>query len=252
MDRSRSYKVEGLVIKHRDWGEADRIITVYTRETGKLRVLAKGAKKIHSRKAGHLEPFTHVIIQLDRTNDLPIINQVETLAPFFLLRDDLSMLSLGSFVLELIDRFTREEEGEDIPLFNLLRDTISRLQADSDKWLVVAFFELKLLDSLGYRPQFFQCVNCHKPVEKVDQYFSPMDGGVTCPNCGEKRTGLWRIGVEPLRFFRHFQRSTYAEVVKSTVAEDIRPAMDKLIQDYLSFLLEKNLNTPRFLNSINS
>ena len=252
MDRMRTYKVEGMVIKHRDWGEADRIITVYTRETGKLRVIAKGAKKIHSRKAGHLEPFTHVVIQLDRSSDMPIISQVETIDPYFTLRDDLTTLSLGLFILELMDRFTKEEEGEDIPLFNLLRDSIKRLEQDADKWLVVATFEMKLLDSLGFRPQFFQCVNCNKPVQPVDQFFSPMEGGVICPDCANKKMGLWPIAVEPLRFFRHFQRSNYADSIKANVTLEIRKQMDVLIQDYLSFLLEKNLNTPRFINSVNS
>ena len=250
-ERFRSFRVEGVVLKQRDWGEADRIITVFTRENGKMRMIAKGARKIQSRKAGHVEPFTHIVVQLDKTKDLPIINQVETVEPFFTIRDSLPAMTLGMFVLELVDRFTREEEGEDEPLFALLCETLRRLETIEDKWLAVSYFQLRLLDCLGYRPSFFQCASCQKPIQAVDQYFSPDAGGVLCPDCGAKQQGTWKLRVEPLRFFRHFQRSTFTDAQKAEVPVDVRKQMDKLMQDHLSYLLERNLNTPKFMYGIN-
>jgi len=250
IERSRSFRVDGIVIRHKDWGEADRIITIYTKEYGKIRMLAKGAKKIQSRKAGHVEPFTHIIAQLDRTADLPIINQVETIEPFFTIRDSLPVLSQGLFVLELMDRFTREDEGEDLPLFDLLRDTIHRLETEEDLWLVVSYFVLKLLDCLGYRPTFFQCAICQKQIQPEDQFFSSEAGGAVCENCGSKRPGLPKMGVEPLRFFRHLQRSNYADAKKANVPPQVRRQMDTILQDHLSYLLERKLNMPKFIHDL--
>ena len=85
----RSFRVNAVVLRHADWGEADRIITLYTREQGKLRALAKGARKMRSRKAGHLEPFTHITAQLAAAHDMPIITQVETVDAYLPMRDDL-------------------------------------------------------------------------------------------------------------------------------------------------------------------
>lgn len=249
-ERHRTFKAEGIVIKHQDWGEADRIITVFTRELGKVRMVAKGARKVQSRKGGHVEPFTHILAQLDRTSDLPIINQVETLEPFMELRDSLENITVGLYVMELVDRFTRDEEGEDLPLFQLLRETLLRLAASTDKWPVLCYFQLRLLDVLGYRPSLFHCAVCQRKIEPVDQYFSPMQGGVVCPACGEKHPNLWKIQVEPLRFLRHFQRSTFDDAAKAQVHPAVREKIDKLIEDHLSFLLERKLNSPRFLNSI--
>ena len=75
MTKFRSIRVHAIVLRHADWGEADRLITLYSREQGKLRAIAKGARKITSRKAGHLEPFTHVKLQLARGRDLYIVRQ---------------------------------------------------------------------------------------------------------------------------------------------------------------------------------
>jgi DNA repair protein RecO (recombination protein O) len=73
----RSFRVTAIVLRHSDWGEADRLLTLFTREMGKLRAVAKGARKMRSRKAGHLEPFTHVKLQVAKGRDLPIVTQAD-------------------------------------------------------------------------------------------------------------------------------------------------------------------------------
>src|SRR5574340_836362 len=78
----RTIKVEAVVLRHSDWGEADRLLRIYTREAGKLRAIVKGARKLQSRKAGHLEPFTRVQLMLARGRDLWIVTQAETVNPF--------------------------------------------------------------------------------------------------------------------------------------------------------------------------
>jgi hypothetical protein len=85
--------VDAVVLRHSDYGEADRLLTLYTREQGKLRAIAKGVRKIQSRKAGHLEPFTRVALMLARGHDLWIVTQAETLNSFQPLREDLGRMS---------------------------------------------------------------------------------------------------------------------------------------------------------------
>ena len=99
MSKPRSYKVEAVVLRHADWGEADRLLVLQTRQLGKLRVVAKGARRIRSRKAGHLEPFTHVRLQLARARDLPIVTQAETVEAYLPLRDDLNKTGYAALVL---------------------------------------------------------------------------------------------------------------------------------------------------------
>jgi len=117
-ERSHSFRVEAIVLRHADWGEADRLLTLYTRQGGKLRVVAKGARRIRSRKAGHLEPFTRVQVQLARSRSLPIVTQAETAEAYLPLRDDLIKTATASTIVEMLDRFTYEDENEH-PLITL-------------------------------------------------------------------------------------------------------------------------------------
>ena len=183
--KSRSLTAEAIVLRHSDYGEADRIVTLFTRERGKLRAVAKGARKIASRKAGHLEPFTRLKIQLAMGRDLFIVTQAETIDAYPTLRDDLTRTGQAAYVIELLDRFVRDEEAASPPLFKLLAETLSRLAAETDSWLAVRYYEMRLLDFLGFRPQLFECANCGREIKAEDQFFSFSAGGVICPRCGQ-------------------------------------------------------------------
>ena len=228
------------------------MITLYTLEQGKLRSIAKGARKIRSRKAGHLEPFTHITVQLARSRDIPIITQVETLEAYLPLRENLMLTGYAAYVMELLDRFTYEQEGRNQAIFSLLTDTLARLCGTAEVWVVVRYYEMRLLDYLGFRPQLFECANCRASIEAVDQYFSPSSGGVICPKCGNGLPGLWPVSVEVLKYLRHFQRSNYNEASRAKVPPEIQKEIETLMQAYFTYLLERGLNTPGFMKRVNS
>ena len=251
MRETHSFRVEAVVLRHADWGEADRILTLYTRERGKVRAIAKGARKIRSRKAGHLEPFTRVTLQLAKGHDLAIVTQAETLEPYLSLGADLVKTGYASYVVELLDRFTYEDESENAVLFRLLTETLSRVASEPDAWVALRHYEVRLLDSLGYRPHLFECANCGEAIQPVDQFFSAQAGGVLCPKCGAGLPGAWPVSVEALKYFRHFQRSTYAEAQRARrPAQEVQNELETLIQRYLTYLLERGLNSPGFIKQI--
>src|SRR5512145_661560 len=169
--RERTQRVEAVVLRHTDWGEADRLLWLYTRQSGKIRAVAKGVRKPRSRKAGHLEPFTRVTLMLAKTRDLPLITQAETVDAYLALRDNLLYIGYASYVIELLDRFTYEE-GENFSLYRLLTDTLSRLNAQADPLIAIRYYEIRLLDRVGFRPQLFQCARCDHDIQPEDQYFS--------------------------------------------------------------------------------
>ena len=183
----RSFRAPSVVLRHKDWGEADRLLTLYTREQGKVRALAKGARKVTSRKAGHLQPFTYVMLQLAKGRDLLIVTQAETINAFLAIGEDLVKTGYASYVIELLDRFTYEEEGGHPSLFKLLVETLDRLEKESDAWVAVRYYEMRLLDYTGFRPQLFECANCGNEILPEDQYFSFTAGGAIGPRCGPTR-----------------------------------------------------------------
>jgi len=252
MPQFHTFRAEAVVLRHADWGEADRIITLYTRQEGKIRALAKGARKLLSRKAGHLEPFTRIHLQLARSRDLPIITQVETQEAYLPLQQNLLRLTGGLYALELIDRFTYEGEGANIPLYHLLVETLQRLAAQEEGWLALRYYEVRLLDLLGFRPQLFQCANCGREIQPQNQFFSPLAGGVLCPSCGTGLPGVLDVETETLKYLRHFQRSNYEQAVRAQPPEAQKRKVERLTQAYLTYLLERSLNTPGFLKRLGS
>jgi DNA repair protein RecO (recombination protein O) len=250
MKLERSFRLEAVVLRHSDWGEADRILTLYTRERGKVRAIAKGVRKIKSRKAGHLEPFTRVTLQLARGRDLLIVSQAEAMDTYQPLREDLVKTGYAAYIIELLDRFTYEEESENTNIFRLLTESLARVAAEPDPWLALRYYEVRLLEHLGFRPRLFECANCRAEIKPVDQFFSATQGGVLCPRCGAGLPGVWNVSVEALRNLRHFQRSSYAEAQRARPVPQVRAEVESLLQNYITYLLERQLNTPGFITRI--
>jgi len=248
-DLPRSFRVTAVVLRHSNTGEADRVLTLYTKEFGKLRVLAKGIRKIKSRKAGHLEPLTLSTLQLNRTHDLPIITQAETILPFQKIHNNLELIAQASIVNELLDRFTFEAE-ENQSLFNLIMETLKRIEEGEEPSLAVQYYELSMLASVGFRPELFQCVVCRKDIQPEDQYFSAALGGVVCPRCSHQTAGSRPVTMDALRYLRHLLRSNYTDARKAHPSVLVQREMDDLLQYYVGYLLERNLNSPRFLRDI--
>jgi DNA repair protein RecO (recombination protein O) len=247
--RERTLRTESVVLKHNNWGEADRMLWLYTRESGKVRAVAKGVRKLRSRKAGHLEPFTRVSLLLARGRDMWIITQAETVDAYLPLRGDLLRVGYAAYVIELLDRFTYEE-GENLPLYNLLVETLSRLATEEDSLLVLRYYEVRLLDFLGYRPQLLECANCGEPIQPEDQYFSAAQGGVLCPKCGPGVAGAQPVSLGALKYLRHFQRSSWDEAKRAHLAPGVMRELENLMHHYLTYLLERGLNTPSFIRRV--
>jgi DNA repair protein RecO (recombination protein O) len=250
MREQHSFRVEAVILRHSDWGEADRLLVIYTRQKGKVRAVAKGARKMRSRKAGHIEPFTHVSLQLAKARGPMIVTDAETLDAYQPIREDLVRTGYAAYVIELVDRFTFEDESENLDIFSLLTDTLKRIADNPDPWLAVRYYEVRLLDSLGFRPQLVHCVNCQVEIKAEAQFFSARQGGVLCPRCGTGLQGVWSISEEALKYFRHLQRSVYKEAARARPDPDVQKEMETLIQAYFTYLLERELNTPGFIKRV--
>ena len=250
MTKSRSFRVEAVVLRHADWGEADRLLTLYTRELGKVHAIAKGARKIRSRKAGHLEPFTRVTLQLARGHDLLIVTQADTVDAYLPIHENLVKTGQTAYVVELLDRFTYEDESENKNIFHLLTETLARLEKEADPWLAIRYYEIQLLDLLGYRPHLFECANCGNKIKAEDQFFSAAHGGVLCPKCGNALQGVWNVSMEALKYLRHFQRSDYTEAQRAHPTPEIQEQVEVLIQRFVTYLLERSLNSPAFIDQV--
>ena len=181
-----------------------------------------------------------------------LITQADTVEAYLPLRENLILTTQASYVLELLDRFTYVDDTENPSTFRLLTDTLARLASNDDPWLVIRYYEIRLLDHLGFRPQLFECTNCGREIKPEDQFFSFSAGGAICPRCGQGLRNVHKILVEALRYLRHFQRSSYADATRARPDLDVQRETETLMQGYFTYLLERELNTPGFLKKIKS
>lgn len=249
--RQRLYRTDAIVLKRRDYGEADRLLTVFTPDRGKLVLLAKGVRKTLSRKAGHVELFTHSTLLVAKGRTWDIVSQAETVEPFLGLREDLARTGYAYYVAELLDGFTQEHDAHP-PMFRLLRETLSRLATLEPAVLPLAvrFFELRLLALAGYQPQLFYCVACQRPLEPGTNYLSYAEGGVLCPRDGEGRTDAEPLPLPLFKVLRFMQTREWEEVARLRLSPLLLGEVERVLQGFVVYYLERNVRSVGFLKAI--
>jgi len=145
-----TYKTEGVILKRSNYGEADRILTIYTKHYGKIKAIAKGVRKITSRKGGNLELFNHCVLFLAKGRNLDIITEAQVINSFSRLGDDLEKVAAAFYLVELVDQLTAEEQVNR-QVFDLLVETLDGLCAASyELRAITQSFEVELLKLLGF------------------------------------------------------------------------------------------------------
>lgn len=247
--RDRLYRVQAIILKRTDVGEADRLLTLYTADRGKLRAVAKGARKPSSRKTGHVELFNYASLLIAVGRDIDIITQADTLDAFLALRSNLDRLSYAYYFAELVDRFTEEQE-ENYTLFDLLLHGFHWLEKTDKLGLTARYFELRLLDALGYRPQLYHCVNCGEELLPEENFFTPEGGGMLNPKCRDSHRDVGAVSVNALKVLRFLAGHEYAEVEKLRMTPAGEEEVEYLLHHYLTHWLERNLKSIEFLNTL--
>lgn len=245
--REHLYKSEAIVIRRSDLGEADKILTIFTPHFGKLRVVAKGVRKVTSRLAGHVELFTRSQMLLAKARNLDIVTQSETVDAYRPLHDDLSRIAHASYAAEMLDAFTADAL-ENYPVYKLTASVFGLLSEDPHPDRVLRWFEMQLLAYMGYAPELNQCVQCRNELTPTTNGFSPAQGGVVCASC--RRVGLGRdLSVNALKVLRLMQRNPYSAINRVRVDEDLRDELASVMQSYITYILERELRSTHFVKS---
>jgi DNA repair protein RecO (recombination protein O) len=175
-----SYRVEGIVIRTHKLGEADRIITVLSRERGKLRAVAKGVRRTRSKFGARLEPFSRVELFIAPGKNLDIITQAETLNVYGeALALDYSRWTIGQTILETADRIASEDSVPAETQYLLLVGALRALtEKEHDGFLVLNAYLLRALSMAGYSPVLTECAICGNPGPQP--FFNVPSGGALC------------------------------------------------------------------------
>lgn len=176
------YLDEGIVLKGSDFGEGHRLLTIITKELGKIKAVAYGAKKVKSKKRGALLEFSRTNIYLRQSNDYFIVEQAEGIEYFPNLYGNKDLLHAAGQIAWLTDRFW--PLGQLNPkLYNWVLYSLRLLNSGVWPRIVLRNFELKLLAFTGFRPITTHCAVCRKPYRGEVWYFGAGEGGIVCPSC---------------------------------------------------------------------
>jgi len=249
MSKPRTYQTEAIIIKKIKLGEADRILTLYTPYLGKIRGVAKGVRRPRSKLAGHLELLTHSLVSLARGRNLDTIIGSQTINSFLPLKSDLELTSYALYAAELVDQFTADQV-ENHPLFQLLLETMHRLRPAGDNELTLRYFELHLLNEVGYRPQLEQCVSCHSTLSTTTNWFSSGAGGMLCPNCCQNQFVTYPVSVKALKVLQYLQSNDYATASRLKTDSALSAELEKIIRHYLKYLLEREVKSATWLDTL--
>jgi DNA repair protein RecO (recombination protein O) len=237
MPTDRVYRTEGIVLRGLDLGEADRILTLYTPQSGQLRVIAKGVRRTKSRKAGHLDLFTRSSLLVARGRQLDIVTQAEAIDDFRPIRANLLRSTYCHYVAELLLSFTAESLVN-YPVYVLALTTFQRLASADDLDLVVRSFELQLLSLTGYRPQLHRCLECAEPIRPGNNLFSVHLGGVLCPSCAASDRAAVPISPPALKMMRNLQTNEDSMLRVSRLESDLHREVERRLQEYIVYRLE--------------
>ncbi|HEV8673293.1 MAG TPA: DNA repair protein RecO [Methylomirabilota bacterium] len=238
------FRTQGIVLRARDLGERDRLVTLFTRDLGKLTAVARGARGIRSRFGGGLELFTcGDAVGFEREGrELLRLDHFDIRHSFSRLREDLERLGQGARMVEALARLTAERDPHPA-CFALLLRALRALETGSPARVQLAF-TLRLLDLTGHRPRLDRCVGCGRLVGTTAVAFDP-DGGVVCGAC--RAPGQRPISPRALGVLRGLQAAGWEARLTARIASAVEGEAATVLDGYLAALSGSALRTPRFL-----
>lgn len=232
------YKDQGIVLSAVKLAEADKIVSILTQGSGKIRAVAKGIRRTSSKFGARLEPFTHVSVMLYRGRNLDTVTQAEIVNPFRTLRDDFSLFSAGETMLEAADKVAEEHE-RNVPLFLLLVRGLRALDTQPAEPAAVAeAFLLKLLSLSGFAPSLSACAVCGATEVRR---FSHSQGGAVCEKCHDR--DAQRVDPEALAWLAALVAIPLEEAGAALPPPQVHRAGRALLYGFAEYYLERRLRS---------
>jgi DNA repair protein RecO (recombination protein O) len=242
-------KVEGIIIRTNDYGETNKIVTMFTRELGKVGVMARGARKPSSRLASVSQIFTYGSFLIQMGSGLGTLQQGESLSSMKYIKSDIIATAYASYIVELTDKGLEERKPNPY-LFELLYQTLNYMNEGLDIEILTMIYEIKMLGMIGLFPHLNSCVHCGIP-EGIFS-FSIGEGGLLCHQCEGKDIHRLKISsatVRLLRLFHAFDLNRLGNIsVKEETKKELKNVISRFYEEHSGLILKSK----RFLNQLQS
>ncbi len=251
MASPRTYRCEAIILSYTPLGEADLLVTMFTRDQGKVRAVGKGARRSTSKLVGHLEPLTVVNMSMAHGRSMDIISQAEVIQSFSSLKEDLMAITKGLYLSEMVDGFGAEASANP-ELFRLLLDTLRAVETNPASDMPLRFFEFHLLQVSGLMPELYHCVECRQELEPDAHRFSPNVGGTLCLDCNPDDAHLRPLSLRALKVLRLLDRSGMAEACRISLDDSLAAELKSLLFATVGYWLGKEIRSNSFLEHLNN
>ena len=247
---NRLFRTEGIILKSIKLNEADKIVTIFTKDFGRIKGIVKGVRKTKSQFGSSMENFTIIKLLAFKGKSFNTISQSEIIQSFFPQSKDLFRYGLAIQCTEMVDRLLVEEDPY-LELYELFKDLLLLLKDEQNPILLVESFKWKLFALLGYQPELNRCTSCHHFVKKDEYYiFDISRGGICCLPC-QRETGSFQIRISDY-LLRLLQRVLIVDLEKihnKDIEQTVLSEFGKINDLFLSYHFEMESRSRHFLKS---
>jgi len=243
-------KATAIILRSRKWGEADRIVTCYAKNLGKIRGIARGARRQKSRFGAALEPFTVCRLDLfEKTGDtLFRISHVDVISSFHSLREDLDLMAAAARMVNVVSAVTPDGDPDPV-LFETLQQGLASLCQSEDPACTALLVQIRLLGLTGFRPQTDHCAACGKTRMAGAPQFSPLAGGLVCMPCASRqRTCCVSLSQGSLAFLQQAARLAPQLLMRLRAVGRVRDEVEEAIERYVTVVAGRRLPPTDFLS----
>jgi DNA repair protein RecO (recombination protein O) len=245
-------RTTGFVLRAIDYGESDRIVTFYTREFGKLKGIAKGARRSKKRFANAIEIFScsTVIFSRRSRQGLALIENCDVVNHYPGIREDLEKTLTASYMIELTDQFTVEGK-KSVQLFSLLEAFLGLVNEGVHSDETTRFFEIRLLKLSGYDPVLERCIVCNSSVDRIESpCFNPIDGGIRCLKCRQNNLSFIPVSIGTIKALLLGKEIDINRIHRLNLSQQSLRESREILSSFIKHTLGKELRSVRVLNQI--
>lgn len=239
-------RTRGVILKSQRWGDADRIVTLFSHNLGKIRGVARGARRMKTRFGGVLEPFGLVDITLFQktAESLGQISQIDLVASYSAIREDLTVMTAAARMVKMVEAISVDRDPNP-GMYTALVHGLESLRPEEDVSLATLLFQIHVLSHTGFRPQFDSCTECGKPAQHHrPQWFSPQSGGVVCQECSQRGMGrMLSLSKGSVAFIEQARRLSLPHLSRLKAMGSVRMEVEAAMEAYFQAVAGKSLPT---------